>query len=141
MTTKPKAAKAKTATEAKFDNPLNADELFDAADADGDGVVTKQEPRRATTCSPWRPGEEPWQQILEGPRRRHDRAADPSGGTLGAVCNGDAFQVSEAGQRDKSRSITILHSVNGRALPSATSAGPPISCGQCANVSRSLSQR
>ena len=47
MTTKPKAAKAKTATEAKFDNPLNADELFDAADADGDGVVTKQEMRDA----------------------------------------------------------------------------------------------
>ena len=47
MTTKPKAAKAKTATEANFDNPLNADELFDAADADGDGVVTKQEMRDA----------------------------------------------------------------------------------------------
>ena len=45
--TKPKAAKAKTATEAKFDNPLNADEFFDAADADGDGVVTKQEMRDA----------------------------------------------------------------------------------------------
>ena len=45
--TKPKAAKAKTATVAKFDNPLNADELFDAADADGDGVVTKQEMRDA----------------------------------------------------------------------------------------------
>ena len=47
--TKPKAAKAKTAvaTEAQFDNPLNADEFFDAADADGDGVVTKQEVRDA----------------------------------------------------------------------------------------------
>ena len=44
--TKPKAAKAQTAT-AKFDNPLNGDELFDAADADGDGVVTKQEMRDA----------------------------------------------------------------------------------------------
>ena len=45
--TKPKAAKAKTATEVKFDNPPNPDELFDAADADGDGVVTKQEMRDA----------------------------------------------------------------------------------------------
>ena len=59
--TKPKAAKAKTAvaTEAQFDNPLNADEFFDAADADGDGVVTKQEMRdalaRQTAANPSEP--------------------------------------------------------------------------------------
>ena len=57
--TKPKAAKAKTATVAKFDNPLNADEFFDAADADGDGVVTKQEMRdalaRQTAANPSEP--------------------------------------------------------------------------------------
>ena len=58
---KPKAAKAKTAgaTEAQFDNPLNPDELFDAADADGDGVVTKQEMRdalaRQTAANPSEP--------------------------------------------------------------------------------------
>ena len=59
--TKPKAAKAKTAvaTEAQFDSPLNADEFFDAADADGDGVVTKQEMRdalaRQTAANPSEP--------------------------------------------------------------------------------------